>query len=125
MASARCAACKVGYPQSYSVCEVCEGRLVDVADPPDADWRQRVASLQLERARVEREDEKARLERDGEDARKVVAWRLHVLLELGVACEQAEALAERHHGPERVDVHRLAALIGAGCAVETAVRIVA
>jgi hypothetical protein len=58
------------------------------------------------------------LEMDGSERAKVESWRLHVLMEAGYPLPLAERLA----GSE-ADLHRAVALLGQGCAPQTAVEI--
>jgi hypothetical protein len=58
------------------------------------------------------------VETEGGERAKVESWRLHVLMEAGYPLPLAERLA----GSE-ADLHRAVALLGQGCAPQTAVEI--
>lgn len=105
MTAYRCPTCDLAYPvaQDAGRCRVCDATLVynmGLAPTPDID--DRVAHLL-----------------DSDEA-KVTRWRLQQLLALGFPVEEAEALAARRD----VDLHQVGNLVGAGCDLETVLRIV-
>jgi hypothetical protein len=58
------------------------------------------------------------IETDHNERAKVQSWRLHVLIEAGYPLPLAEKIAD-----SEADLHDAVELVGAGCAHETAARI--
>ena len=117
MPARRCSTCSINYPTNRGIlkCEVCG----DPADwmvnlEPDEDWAQKVA-----RAKRVEEDRGSLSTTEGQ----IVAWRFGQLVEAGYAPADAERLAHRYFGPERVDLHKAIELVKSGCDPETAGRI--
>lgn len=107
MSAAVCPDCGIGFPCTMVRCDVCGARLEhDLRRNEDPDWKERVNRL---------------LTRGNVSETAVDAWRLHELLRLGLAREDAENLARRRD----VDVERVRWLVRQGCPADTAVRIVA
>lgn len=112
MPCARCSLCAVNYPLGMSHCRICAGQLDPIeTGTPHHDWEDRVSAAAWEKTAEQRA---AALEDD------VVSWRLSRFLELGVDASRAEELAR----DRTVDHHALVELIGRGCPLETAIRII-
>lgn len=104
MACRRCSTCAINYPMSVGSCHVC-GDTTDYlanVDPGD-DWQTDVVLAQAGPSAGERQ---------------VQLWRREQLGRLGFGGAVLDVLVEAD-----TDVHRAADLIGAGCPVETAARI--
>lgn len=119
MAARVCKPCELSFPSGplHIACTVCgKGTLLDaLATPPD-DWEVQ--------ARVKRQEREGEIVEDVDD--QVVGWRVERLTEdHGLEWDYATRLASMRgdEGGYALDLHRLDALVAAGCPFDTALRI--
>lgn len=106
MAAQRCSLCSINYPIALSRCRVCEEPTSYVgSSDPDPDW-ERIVAVRLEMP-------------VSTEADRVEMWRLERTLALGYSVELAESIAVSD-----ADLNLLDRLIGSGCPLELAARII-
>lgn len=58
-----------------------------------------------------------------EEADKIIGWRVGMLRQFGYSWDMAAKLGARHHGPDKVDIHRIKEHLDRGATLRQAARI--